>query len=566
MAKVVTGLMLAAILLLTGCSGVPTTGPVERVSADPGHINSGVEIAPAPPGSNASPIEVVEGFLHAQASWQPNYQVARAYLTPQAALSWRPEAGVRVYAEGNPVVATDSAAMLRAPVVGTLDAVGAYRQATGVLDHDFGLVQDAQGRWRIGNPPEGLTISEYLFASAFARVTPYFFEPGGQWLVPDPRFFPRGAQAYEGAVRAVLAGPTAWLAPAVRPTGVAAQPAGVAITSSGVVSITLRGAGPGPDQDARARLLTQLVRTFRQFESVSGIEVTWEGGESWSLPPYGRTIPVTAFPDADPVPRQGSRQLFAVAEGRLVREIEGAQPGANLIVAPGVAKAATGAVRSDAVAAAAVSADRGAVLMAPLTENSVTTVLTGAGFGRPNFDRHGALWISDADGVMRVAGHDGSWQIVDLSTLGEGKVQAFRLSPDAARIAIVVARPSGARVLGVARVDRGADGVRVQEWREVTVSTTPVSQASVIDVGWRTPESLLALVGEGRSTQVLAVAQDGSSIASIGPTALADPVELAVAPGVPPMVRTAGGDVWRYNSDFRWSLMGTGTTSVFYPG
>ena len=172
MAKVVTGLMLAAILLLTGCSGVPTTGPVERVSADPGHINSGVEIAPAPPGSNASPIEVVEGFLHAQASWQPNYQVARAYLTPQAALSWRPEAGVRVYAEGNTVVATDSAAMLRAPVVGTLDAVGAYRQATGVLDHDFGLVQDAQGRWRIGNPPEWLTISEYLFASAFARVTP----------------------------------------------------------------------------------------------------------------------------------------------------------------------------------------------------------------------------------------------------------------------------------------------------------------------------------------------------------------------------------------------------------
>ena len=42
MAKVVSVLMLAVCLLLSGCSGVPTSGPVERVSADPGHFNSGV--------------------------------------------------------------------------------------------------------------------------------------------------------------------------------------------------------------------------------------------------------------------------------------------------------------------------------------------------------------------------------------------------------------------------------------------------------------------------------------------------------------------------------------------
>lgn len=564
MAKVITGCLVAACLLLAGCSGVPTSGPVERVSADPGHINSGVEIAPAPPGANAGPIEVVEGFLHAQASWQPDYQVARAYLTPQADASWRPEAGVRVYAEGNPVVATDSAAMLRAPVVGTLDAVGAYRQATGALDHDFGLVKDDQGHWRISNPPEGLTISEYLFTSAFARVTPFFFEPGGQWLVPDPRFFPRGSQAYEGAVRAVLTGPTRWLAPAVRPSETGLQLAGVSVAPSGVVTITLRGADV--EANARARLLTQLVRTFRQFDTVTAVEVVQEEAEAWTMSPYGRTVPVTAFPDADPVPRQGSRQLFAVAGGRLVRETEGAQPGTNLVVAPGVSQAVTGAVRSDAVAAAAVTADRSAVLVAPLAESAVTTALTGSGFGRPNFDRSGLLWVADAEGVLRVAGPDGTWRVVDVTTIGDGTIQAFRLAPDAARIAIVVTRPSGARVMGIARVVHGAEGVGIQEWREVSVSTTPMSQTSVIDVGWRTPESLLVLVGEGRGTQVLAVAQDGSSVAPIGPNALADPVELAVAPGVPPMVRTSAGEVWRYNSDFRWSLLGAGTTSVFYPG
>lgn len=32
------------------------------------------------------------------------------------------------------------------------------------------------------------------------------------------------------------------------------------------------------------------------------------------------------------------------------------------------------------------------------------------------------------------------------------------------------------------------------------------------------------------------------------------------------MVRTAEGDVWRYNSDFRWSLHLSGASSVLYPG
>lgn len=565
MAKVVTALLVAACLLLAGCSGVPTSGPVERVSADPGHINSGVVIAPAPPVGDATPIEVVEGFLHAQASWQPNYRVARAYLTERAEASWQPEAGVRIYAEGNPVVATDTAATLRAPVVGVLDAAGSYVQSAGVLDHDFHLVKDAAGHWRIDNPPEGLTISEYLFGSAFARVTPYFFEPGGKWLVPDPRYFPRGSQAYEGGVRALLDGPTAWLAPAVRRTPVDASLVSVSVSSTGAAGIVLRGPGH-PDAAARAALLTQLAWTFRQFETIRAIEVSWEGDDQpWTLPPYGRTIPVAAFPDADPVPRQGSRQLFAVAAGHIVRAMEGGQGGADLVVAPGVVGAVTGAVRSDAVAAAAVTADRKSVLKAPLAETSVKSVLTGSGLERPNFDRQGLLWVNDGAGVLRVSGGEGDWRQVDTSAIGEGAIDTFRLAPDGARIAIVVTRPSGARALGIARVERG-DQISVRMWREVNVATAPVSQASVIDVGWRTPDSLLALVGEGRTTQVFAVAQDGSSIASIGPTTLADPVELAVAPGVPPMVRTFSGEVWRYNSDFRWSLLRTGTSSVFYPG
>ena len=566
MAKVVSVLMLAVCLLLSGCSGVPTSGPVERVSADPGHFNSGVEIAPAPPGPNASPVEVVEGFLHAQASWQPQYEVARAYLTAEASQRWRPEAGVRVYAEGNPVVATDTSATLRAPLVGTVDAAGAYRQSTGSLDQDFGLVKDAAGHWRISNPPEGLTISEYLFASAFSRVIPYFFEPGGRWLVPDPRYFPRGSQAYDGAVRALLEGPTDWLEPAVQATTVRASLAGVTVSSAGVAAITLRGTGPEPDAAARIALLTQLTRTFGQFETVTAVEVMWEGAaEAWTVAPYGRTIPVGAFPDSDPAPRQGSRQLFAVTDGVLVRAMEGGGGNANLVVAPGITTAVTAAVRSDAVSAAAVTQDRTAVVVGPLSENSSQTVLTGVGLRRPDFDRQGLLWVNDDQGDWWLQDATGAWRQLDTSAFGEGTIETFRIAPDGIRVAIIVQRPSGEHVLGVARIDR-TDDVAVRSWRELSVATTSVASTSVIDVGWRTADSLLALVVEGRTTQVFAITQDGASIAAIGPTAVADPEELAVAPGVPATVRTTGGDVWRYNSDFRWSLHLTGASSVLYPG
>ena len=521
---------------------------------------------PAETAAASAPVEVVEGFLHAQASWQPQYEVARAYLTAEASQRWRPEAGVRVYAEGNPVVATDTSATLRAPLVGTVDAAGAYRQSTGSLDQDFGLVKDAAGHWRISNPPEGLTISEYLFASAFSRVIPYFFEPGGRWLVPDPRYFPRGSQAYDGAVRALLEGPTDWLEPAVQATTVRASLAGVTVSSAGVAAITLRGTGPEPDAAARIALLTQLTRTFGQFETVTAVEVMWEGAaEAWTVAPYGRTIPVGAFPDSDPAPRQGSRQLFAVTDGVLVRAMEGGGGNANLVVAPGITTAVTAAVRSDAVSAAAVTQDRTAVVVGPLSENSSQTVLTGVGLRRPDFDRQGLLWVNDDQGDWWLQDATGAWRQLDTSAFGEGTIETFRIAPDGIRVAIIVQRPSGEHVLGVARIDR-TDDVAVRSWRELSVATTSVASTSVIDVGWRTADSLLALVGEGRTTQVFAIAQDGASIAAIGPTAVADPEELAVAPGVPAMVRTTGGDVWRYNSDFRWSLHLTGASSVLYPG
>ncbi len=556
----------AALASLAGCASVPTTGPVTQVSAQPGRLNTGVEIAPAPPAANATPSEVVEGFLHAMASWQPNYAVARTFLTPAASGAWRPDAGVRIYAEGNPVTANDTGARLSAPIVGTLDPTGAYRQSSSQLDHDFGLVRDAGGQWRIANPPEGLIISEYLFTSAFTRTSVYFFAPGGGWLVPDPRYFPRGAQAIEGASRAVTSGPTAWLAPAIEPVQPWAAFDSVTVDDVGVARVWLRRGASDLAAPQREALAAQYVWTLRQFDNVTGVELGWVGESPWTIGTHGITVPMMAFADADPHARQTSRQLFGVVEGRIVRVVDGPQGLEHLVVAAGVEGVAWAAVRQDALVAAAVGADRSTLVLAPLVGASSEVAGSGVGLRRPQWSRQEEVWVPDERGQVWMLAATRTWQAIAVGGISEGRVTALRVAPDGVRVALVVAKPSGGSVLGLARIVRTAAGVTIEGWREVAVGGSAMAPQSVIDVGWRTPDTLLALASDERTTTVYAVVQDGSATTPIGPSNTAGLVELAVAPGVPPIVRSAEGDVSRYNADFRWTSQRMGASSVFYPG
>lgn len=557
---------IALVLGLSGCVGVPTSGPVVRVSAAPGRVNTGVEIVPAPPQPGASLVTVVDGFLHAMAAYQTDYAVARAYLTPEASASWRPEQGVRIYAEGNPVTVTDARATLKASAVGTIDAEGSYHQSDDAIDHDFGLVRDAAGQWRISNPPAGLLVSEYLFPSAFTRVMVYFPSVEGGWLVPDPRFFPRGEQAHRRAAQAVTVGASAWLAPAVMAAPERLGLVDVTVDATGVASITLRPGAGDLDDEARERLATQFVWTFRQFETVTAIQVGWAGEPTWEIVPYGRVIPSSAFADADPVDLQRSRQLFGLSGGRLVRVIEQAPPVAYIPVAPGIAGASEAAVRGDAVVAAAVSGGGRTVTVAPLAEQGGESIEAPVGLSRPAFSRQGELWLGDASGGLLVGDPEGSWRTVTLDDLGGARVTRFRMAPDGARIALLIDSEHGRPAMGIARIERSGGMPRVEGWREIHLSVATSAPLTVLDVGWRTPDTLLALVDDGRTTQVLAVAQDGASVAGIGPLGLSDAVELAVVPGVAPMIRTTRGEVWRYSSDFRWTSQASTLTAMFYPG
>lgn len=72
------GCLLGGCLLLVGCTSVPTSGPVVSVSAEPGRINPGVEIAPAPRGRTQRLLRWSRGSC---TPWRPGSPATRWHVT-----------------------------------------------------------------------------------------------------------------------------------------------------------------------------------------------------------------------------------------------------------------------------------------------------------------------------------------------------------------------------------------------------------------------------------------------------------------------------------------------------
>src|SRR6478735_8004397 len=86
-----------AVVMLGGCAAVPTKGTIrsgERQGLAPDLGGVGVEAKP--PRANVDEMAIVSGFLEAMSDSQA-YDVARQYMTPEAAAAWKPELQTVVY-------------------------------------------------------------------------------------------------------------------------------------------------------------------------------------------------------------------------------------------------------------------------------------------------------------------------------------------------------------------------------------------------------------------------------------------------------------------------------------
>jgi len=564
-----------AALLIAGCAGVPTSGPVREHDSGDEQVNSSVNVAPVPPADGASAMLMVEGFLHAMGTDQPGYPVARQYLTEAASRAWLPEAGTSIYAAGYQPRETEAstaeqpAIILEAVLTGTLSPAGEYREGSGGMRHDFGLVRTAGGQWRISKPPKGLLISRYQFTTNYVGLDLNFLDLTGDALVPEPRFFPPAAVTLTALAGAQVAGPGEWLAPAVRP----AQRVRVVVDQAelspqGVATLHLEGAGlPVSDADRRT-LMAELTTTLAQLPQVVGVQIM-VGATLLPLPgTTTTTFTADDFEDLDPTGPLATPRLVTVRENQ-VRLVESPQPWTEgEAIAPALVEPGAITTSADLSQVASVSPDRTRLSVAGRAAEEATVLLTGEGLIRPDFSRQGELWAlagsGAAGGFTVFTGPERARLPVAVSGVPEQPVRAFRISPDGTRMALVLEADEVEQV-GVARIVRSADGLRLEDFRPVTVSPPAGADRRILDVGWTTGTEMLVLVSHGTTTSVVRVDQDSSSADDIGPAEVAGLRELAVAPRGQAVLRGEGA-VFRYEGPLSWRLTARAVEAISYSG
>lgn len=549
---------LLALLVLAGCVTVPTSGPVERHSPAVQPANPGVDIAPVPPAQGASPGLIVEGFLHAMATYQPGYSVARQFLTPQASGEWNPETGVEVYAGGYPPQVSGTGVVLTAPLIGTVDTQGSFTPASTQYHHDFGLVRDADGQWRISRPPAGLLISQSLFASTWVRSDVCLWDDSGSWLVPDPRFVPSGTIGLVQTVRAILAGPSRGLEEALR-AGPAADGSidvpSVALAADGAATVDLTGGVDLLDAEARRSLAAELVWSLTSLEGVSEVRIRGNGAV-WELGSAGGVLTTADFGDGTPQPASTGEGVFLIRDGSMQRA-SWVDPSADpLSLAQSIGGASAIDARYDGGSVAVITDQGTRVRSVGVRDGVVRSEMSGSRLADVRWDRQGELWVVLDRGRgqrMRMV-RDGQEIAVDAAGLPVGTIRAFSPAPDGVRVALVVEN-QGRSTLGTAAVVRSADGVRFVGWRELTGATWAPSGQPALDVGWAGPADLLVLLGAGGgggAPRVVSVDSAGAVATDVGPSDAAGAAQLAVSASGRAVLRGPDGQTWRFVDDFTW--------------
>lgn len=573
---------LALVLsLLAGCARIPTSGPVVAGGGPFKVPEVSVEVAPEPPEPGAGPRAVVEGFLQAMASYQQDYAVARLYLAADVRDRWHPEEGVTVYEDGYGVTSTGDSVVLEAPVVGVVQADGSFAHSSETRRLDFGLARDPDGEWRIRNAPNGLLVSRYLFDQFFQPANLYFFDPSWTAVVADPIFLPTGNRTPTALLQALLRGPTDWLAPVVV-TAVPAQTRlnvqSAFIDPAGVVEVSLDEKIAELTDEQRSRLAAQITWTLGQLPGITGVRLLMNGAP-YSIPEAEQgVVRPEAYAWLDPIPASRTVTAYgATAEG-LVR-LSDASPEARLEPLGGSWRSARGvndlAVQAAGERVAAVSNDRTVLQTGPMG-GGVEQTLAGRNLLRPQFVRAGEseLWAmldDPADDRLQIARRivGAGIETVPMPAFVGSRVVAYRIGPDATRMAAIRRTAEGRLEVGLARINRGLPEVVVDGWRMLPLGdATDPGPTGLVDVGWLDANTLIVLAGEegGQSVRPYRLDVYAAEVVQIGQTTDWQASEVATAP------RTGGGTAlvvgrngaWRYESDYRWPLVARGLLAATF--
>ncbi len=564
--------VLAAAVTVSACTGppssltaqVPTAGPIEQgeqVGVDP--EDQFIRVIAREPRPGMSQLEVVQGFLDASASFDGNHAVARMYLTPKASLEWVTDAGVSVYEGAPSLTELGSAVVVTADEAGRIAPNGRFEVSgpSAELRTAFDLDR-VGGEWRISTPPEGLLLSQTDVDRAFRSFSVYFFNPEFQTLVPDPRMIPViGPGLATTLVRDLVAGPSAWLRPAVRtgfPAGVTLNIDAVPI-EAGIARVDLTANARQADDRTRQAFSQQIVWTLRQLPDVTAVDIT-AGGQPLVVLGTPSPQPRDAWPAVDPNGLAPGSLGYAGRPDGVVRLIpDGVRP------VPG--GAGTGevplidiAVSPDSRSVAGIDIE-GAVWEARMLEDSPLIRIREPGSPTSIAFDSSSVWVVDEDEGLLSVSSDGTSVPIAVSGLSKRTVLLAAIpSRDGTRAALIIRRGPRTGLL-LARVIRSSgSSTRIAVNGPIRVESRLVE---VLDAAWSGADTLVVLGSESAgSVQAFEVSiARGSSNSQGNPEA---PLTVGAAPGLPTLVGAADGLVYEYESGL-WVERVRGSSPT-YPG
>ncbi|KIF74686.1 lipoprotein LpqB [Streptomyces sp. 150FB] len=592
-------------LLLAGCASIPDTGDVELVKASP-HGESQVRVYAVPPPAKAEPDEIVDGFLEAMTSEDPDFAMARKYLTKQASRTWRPQDSTTVLSaapdpaapQGGQSAADPSG--LKYPLYGEriaeVDASHAYQPAAPAAYHgEIHLAQQkaADGtEWRIDRLPQGLLLGDSDFERSYRSVNKYYFASGQNWLVADPVYIRKRIDPttrmdpVTQAISALLGGPTRWLGPAVDsmfPAGthLATNTRSLEFDDRNALKVPLNAAAAKAGGTQCRKMAAQLLFTLRDLTStkIEQVELTAGGTRLCAL-----TGDQAEGYAPDRATGAADSPYFIDSTGKLTEldTSSGETAGKTPVIGPfgdGTLKLGSVAVSRDEKRAAGVGEDAKSLYVSSVISASDpgNPLVTSAGgdpkdrLSAPSWDGQGDLWVADRDPhkprLLRLQNGGGPAREVPVDGLGDGRIEALRVSADGVRIALLV-NEKGRTTLEVGRIERHRAGVEPEVSVAELQSVAPQME-TVTAVSWAGPSRLVVVGKEARGVQQVRYIQtDGStSAAGVLPglnqvTAIAadddDQQPLVADSGDAGIVRLPAGGNWQ-------TMVGSGSSPV-YPG
>ncbi|MVO84859.1 hypothetical protein GPA10_08770 [Streptomyces sp. p1417] len=588
---------------------MPDEGNMKKVDASQRpDSQSQVRVYAMPPPEDAGAVDIVQGFLEALTSDDPDFAIARKYLTKKASRNWHPERSTTVLADGPNTVADNVANSnegertysLTGRRLATVNEQRAYRPDSGNFKQAIHLKQlnGSNGPvWRIDSPPAGVVLGESDFERNYQAVNKYYFasppkglsgarqvgtQPG---LVADPIYVRQRIDPLTETVKALLEGPSNRLDPAVR----TAVPMGAGL-ASGTKSLTpddknklvvpLNARGDSLVHEQCKQVAAQLLHTLQDLPS-SGVEqVELQQKDGSPLCVLGKDRAETVVPHGADLP---AYQYFVDDKRRLVRMPgnAGSDAGPEPVTGPfgdGEQPLRSAAVSRDEERAAGVSLDGRRLFTASVVSKGS---LDGPelrsraksekdGFSTPSWDGRGDLWVADRDPqrprLLWLAAGTGEPVQVRVPDL-DGRIEAVRVAADGVRVALLV-RKDGKTSLRIGLIEwaegkGGQPDISVVELLEAAPQMEEVTAMS-----WAGLSRLVVVGRESGGVQQMRYVQcDGSARTGATLPGLTGVKEIAASEDErQPLVAHSDDGIVRLPSGAQWqTVVKEGRTPV-YPG